>query len=69
MFDVYVLKSEKDGRLYKGLTQNIQKRVKQHNNGHNKSTKGFRPWVLVYKKSFSTRAEARQYEKYLTEYE
>jgi len=65
MFWVYVLKSEKDGRLYKGLSQNIEKRLLQHNIGANRSKKGFRPWFLVYKKSFETRIEARDYERFL----
>jgi predicted GIY-YIG superfamily endonuclease len=37
--------------------------VKEHNTGKVKSTKGFVPLHLVYKKSFSTEAEARDYER------
>jgi putative endonuclease len=40
MYYVYVLKSEKDGRLYKGLTSDLEKRLLQHNAGITKSTKG-----------------------------
>ena len=65
MFFVYVLQSEKDGRLYKGLTQDVEKRLLQHNAGENRSTKGFCPWRLVHRRPFSTRLEARAYEKYL----
>ncbi|CAN0602356.1 unnamed protein product [Ectocarpus sp. 12 AP-2014] len=54
MYYVYVLKSEVDGRLYKGMTNNLQKRIVEHNSGKNKSTKGFLPWVLVYKEEFKT---------------
>ena len=61
---IYVLQSEKDGRLYKGQTSNISKRLRQHNAGENKSTKGFRPWKLVYYESFKTREEALLQEKY-----
>jgi len=64
MFYVYILKSEVDGRLYKGMTTNLQKRIEQHNLGKNKSTKGFLPWVMVYKEEFETRVEARIREKY-----
>jgi putative endonuclease len=64
MFYVYVLKSEKDGRFYKGMTSFLEKRVKQHNLGQNKSTKGFLPWDLVYYEEFQTRGEARIREKY-----
>ncbi|MBJ97100.1 GIY-YIG nuclease family protein [Mesonia oceanica] len=65
MYYVYVLRSLKDGRLYKGLTQNVEKRLKQHNQGENRSTKGFTPWELVLTKSFDSREKARDYEKYL----
>ena len=65
MYYVYVLRSLKDGRLYKGLTQNVEKRLKQHNQGENRSTKGFKPWELVLTKSFDSREKARYYEKYL----
>ena len=65
MFHVYVLQSQIDGRLYKGLTQNINQRLDQHNKGKTKSTKAFRPWKLLYYESFNSREEARKREKYL----
>ena len=65
MYYVYVLRSLKDGRLYKGMTQDVEKRLNQHNQGENRSTKGFAPWELVLTKSFDSREKARDYEKYL----
>ncbi len=65
MYYVYVLESEVDGRLYKGLTQDLKRRLNQHNKGANKSTKGFLPWKIVYSEVFETRIEARSHEKYL----
>jgi putative endonuclease len=62
---VYVIQSQKDGRLYKGLTQDVELRLKEHNSGKNFSTKPYTPWLLVYSKSFTSLAEARKYEKYL----
>ncbi|MBS3769252.1 MAG: GIY-YIG nuclease family protein [Bacteroidales bacterium] len=59
------MKSSVDGRLYKGLTSDLQKRINEHNRGKTKTTKAFKPWELVYYKEFSTRDEARQREKYL----
>ena len=64
MFSAYVIKSEVDGRLYKGMSANVSKRVKQHNAGENRSTKGFRPWKLVYREEFATRTEALAREKF-----
>ncbi len=64
MFYAYVLKSKIDGRLYKGMTGNLEKRLAQHNSGENKSTKGFMPWLLYHYESFETRPEARTREKF-----
>ena len=61
---VYVIKSLKDGRLYKGQTHNLEKRIVEHNSGKTKSTKGYTPWELVYFESFKTREEALLREKY-----
>ena len=44
----YVLKSEIDGRLYKGYTHDLENRLKEHNSGKTKSTKGYAPWNLIY---------------------
>ena len=64
MYYVYILRSGKDGRLYKGMTETLDKRVEQHNLGQNRSTKGFRPWKLVHYEEFATREAARAREKY-----
>ncbi len=56
--------SQKDGRLYKGQTSDLNERVKQHNSGKTKSTKGFMPWELIYFEKFKTREEAVFREKY-----
>lgn len=61
---VYILESEIDGRLYKGQTRDINKRIKEHNSGKTKSTKGFIPWKLVYFEIFETSDEAVFREKY-----
>ncbi len=62
---VYVIQSLQDGRLYKGISRNPYERLKQHNSGKTKSTKGFRPWKLIYKEQYETTQEARNREKYL----
>lgn len=65
MFFVYAIKSEIDGRIYVGMCGNIEKRLKEHNAGKTKSTKGFRPWKLFYEEEVLSRADAREREKYL----
>ncbi|KPM32352.1 Excinuclease ABC C subunit domain protein [Croceitalea dokdonensis DOKDO 023] len=42
----YALKSTVDGRIYKGISKDVAQRLKWHNEGKTKSTKGYRPWVF-----------------------
>ena len=62
---VYVIKSERYDRIYIGMSENPEKRVREHNKGQTKSTKFYKPWVLVYKKFIGVRKEARKEEKKL----
>lgn len=59
MFFTCVLKSSKDGRLYKGYTNDLERRLNEHNNGYNRSTKYYRPWELVYYEELDTIEDAR----------
>jgi putative endonuclease len=65
MFTVYSLKSEKDGRIYVGFTQNIARRLKEHNSGNTRSTKGWLPWNVIYTEEVDSREKARAREIYL----
>ena len=65
MYYVYALKSLVDGRIYVGFSSHVQRRIMEHNSGYVFSTKGYRPWKLIYQESVKTRAEARIREKYL----
>lgn len=47
-FYTYVLKSEKNGILYTGTTNNLKKRLKEHNSGLVMSTKDKIPLKLIY---------------------
>lgn len=64
MFWAYVLKSLSKGTHYYGSTENLERRVKDHNTGKVKYTKGRRPWVLHYYEEFETRPEALSREKF-----
>jgi putative endonuclease len=61
---VYAIKSEVDGRIYVGFSENVQNRIKEHNSGKTKSTKGYRPWKLFFTLECESRKEAREKEKY-----
>ncbi|MBU2235857.1 GIY-YIG nuclease family protein [Patescibacteria group bacterium] len=65
MYFVYVIKSIKFLNRYIGSTNNIGKRIEEHNNGKCRYTKGRRPWELIYKESYDTRAEAMKRERFL----
>lgn len=60
MFYVYILECA-DSTLYCGSTNDLEKRVHQHNNAKNGAhyTKIRRPVVLKYSEQFPTYAEAR----------
>ena len=52
-----------DGSLYTGWTNNIEKRINDHNNGKGaKYTKSRRPVVLAYYEEFHTKEEAMRRE-------
>lgn len=65
MYYVYVLKSEQHYRFYVGMSQDVERRLAEHNSGKTKSTKGYRPWKLFFYEAFPDRQAARAREKYL----
>jgi putative endonuclease len=64
-FCVYVLFSEFDGLLYTGFTSDLERRLKQHNDGFSKSTAPRRPLKLVFCEYYLFEIDARNREKYL----
>jgi len=65
MFYIYVIKSKKDDKLYIGFTNDLRKRLIQHNQGLNKSTKYRIPFVLVYYETYLSEKDARIRERRL----
>lgn len=61
----YVLGSEKDKNFYIGYTKNLNKRLRQHNNGENVSTKNRQPLKLIYFEGHLNKKDALRREKYL----
>jgi putative endonuclease len=63
----YILQSESTGRYYCGSTDDVQRRVRQHNDPLyrlNKTTKNFPgPWKIVLSEQFETRSQAVVREK------
>lgn len=65
MFCVYLLKSNKDKDLYIGFTNNLERRVKEHNNGLVSSTKLRKPFELAYFEGYKSEKDARHREENL----
>jgi len=64
MFYVYTLSSLERNYIYVGLTDNLERRLFEHNSGKNKTTKPYGPFKLIYFEECATRIEARAREKY-----
>ena len=66
---VYILQNEITGKLYKGQTSDLEKRIERHNSqepGSMRYTyKQKGPWRLIYPEEHSTRSQAMKREKYL----
>ncbi|MEI6296377.1 MAG: GIY-YIG nuclease family protein [bacterium] len=65
MFYNYVLESEEGENLYIGYTENLKRRLIEHNQGLNLSTKRYRPWKIIYYEACISEKDARRRERYL----
>jgi len=64
MHFVYVLLSKKDSQFYIGYTEDILKRVEDHNEGKNESTRARRPLDLLYYEAHTSKEDALRREHY-----
>ncbi|MBM3425926.1 MAG: GIY-YIG nuclease family protein, partial [Bacteroidetes bacterium] len=64
-FFVYAIKSLSKGYIYVGLTNNLERRIQEHNSGKSRATKSYTPFRLIYSEKVGARIEARKREKYL----
>lgn len=61
----YILKSENDGNLYTGCTNDLRKRLRQHQSGKVVATVERLPVQLVYYEASLNQQDAFAREKYL----
>jgi len=61
----YILVSELTGKFYIGQTQDLDKRLLNHNAGYSRYTKKFVPWKIYAYKFVESRADALRLEKKL----
>ena len=58
VFFIYILKSRQNGKYYIGSTNDLDDRIKRHNEGRSKYTKSGIPWDLVYYEEHPDRSSA-----------
>jgi len=68
MFYTYIIQSVKTGRYYTGSTNNIKRRLKEHNKNQTPSLKNRGPFKLIYRETYLTRKEAAKREYKIKSY-
>ncbi len=68
MWHVYILQSIQEKKYYIGCTNNLERRVLEHNKGYSAATKKYRPWIVVRFEKFSNQQEAYTREKEIKSY-
>ncbi len=65
MWYTYVLYSPGAGKSYVEFTNDLERRLFEHNvSGKKGFTLRFRPWVLIHREAFELKAEALKQEKF-----
>ena len=59
-----MLKSKRDNKLYVGFTENLNRRIKEHDTGQVVATKNRRPLILIYFEACLNKERAIRREKY-----
>lgn len=65
MYYVYLLLSKIHNQIYIGSTNDLRRRLREHNDGKENSTKRYRPWSLYYYEAYLSENHARMREKRL----
>jgi len=65
MHYVYILKSQTSEKYYTGVTDNLERRIKEHNSGNSDFTSWSGPYKLVWCSAFMNKTKAYDFEKYL----
>ena len=68
MFYTYILENSISKRHYIGSTNDLNRRLNEHNRGQTGSTRQKGQWNLVYKEEYNTYAEAATRERLIKSY-
>ena len=63
MYNVYVLKDE-NGKLYKGMTNNLKRRLIEHRSGKTITTSRMKNFTVIYNEEYEDFRTARKRELY-----
>lgn len=66
MYYVYIIQNSSE-KLYYGYTSDLRERLKQHNKGSTRTTRG-ESWKLVYYEAYVDKRDALEREKHLKRY-
>ncbi len=67
MYYVYILQSTVSSGYYVGHTDDVSRRLKEHNLGMTKYTRLARPWKVMYMEPYATRSAVMRREKEIKE--
>ncbi|KKP87242.1 MAG: Excinuclease abc c subunit domain protein [Candidatus Roizmanbacteria bacterium GW2011_GWA2_35_8] len=68
MFTVYILKSTKTGGYYIGCTNNIERRLTEHNRNKTRSLRNRGPFELIYQENYNALSDGRKRELEIKSY-
>lgn len=68
MFFIYILYNSVINRYYIGSTNDLMRRLEEHNRGQTKSTRQKGNWLIIYKETYKTILEAKRREKVIKSY-
>jgi putative endonuclease len=65
MHHVYFLQSELNGRYYVGITDNVERRLNEHNSGRVRSTAPYKPWRIRRVEEYVDISQATKRERFI----
>lgn len=64
-YTVYVLYSDRYEKHYTGYSTDVVERLRSHNALGHEWTSRYRPWRVIYTRTFASKAAAMQHERWL----
>jgi putative endonuclease len=68
MYYVYLIQNEKSKEIYIGFTNNLRRRLVEHNTNKSRSTKNRGAWFLIYAEMYKSKEDAEERENRLKYY-